>query len=144
MNLWPVEHFFQLPYMSSKLDSPLIKTLEMDSLILMINMLKKVFNWSEVHFSEMTCYKIHTLIKIFCHMNNNLKLHKIGSVLTKSDLAIHFFWNFASKTTISIQLECQRFETSDFCTDCNPEAKFKHCVLSENERAHRTAVSQTK
>ena len=21
----------------------------------------KVFNWSEVHFSEMTCYKIHTL-----------------------------------------------------------------------------------
>ena len=22
---------------------------------------EKVFNWSEVHFSEMTCYKIHTL-----------------------------------------------------------------------------------
>ena len=21
---------------------------------------EKVFNWSEVHFSEMTCYKIHT------------------------------------------------------------------------------------
>ena len=27
----------------------------------MTNMLKKVFNWSEVHLSEMTCYKIHTL-----------------------------------------------------------------------------------
>ena len=27
----------------------------------MINWLKKVFNWSEVHLSEMTCYKIHTL-----------------------------------------------------------------------------------
>ena len=26
------------------------------------NMLKKVFNWSEVHLSEMTCYKIHTLV----------------------------------------------------------------------------------
>ena len=25
----------------------------------MINMLKKVFNWSEVYLSEMTCYKIH-------------------------------------------------------------------------------------
>ena len=25
-------------------------------------MLKKVFNWSEVHLSEMTCYKIHTLV----------------------------------------------------------------------------------
>ena len=24
-------------------------------------MLKKVFNWSEVHLSEMTCYKTHTL-----------------------------------------------------------------------------------
>ena len=24
-------------------------------------MLKKVFNWSEVHLSEMSCYKIHTL-----------------------------------------------------------------------------------
>ena len=24
-------------------------------------MLKKVFNWSEVHLSEMTCYKIYTL-----------------------------------------------------------------------------------
>ena len=27
MNLWPVEHFFQHRYLSSKLDSPLIKTL---------------------------------------------------------------------------------------------------------------------
>ena len=27
----------------------------------MTNMLKKVFNWSEVHLTEMTCYKIHTL-----------------------------------------------------------------------------------
>ena len=48
-------------YLSSKLDSPLFKTLERENLILMINMLKKVLNWSEVHFSEMTCYKIHTL-----------------------------------------------------------------------------------
>ena len=28
----------------------------------MTNMLKKVFNWSEVHLSEVTSYKIHTLI----------------------------------------------------------------------------------
>ena len=27
----------------------------------MTNILKNVFNWSEVHPSEMTCYKIHTL-----------------------------------------------------------------------------------
>ena len=29
----------------------------------MTNMLKKVFNWSEVRLSEMTCYKIHTYFR---------------------------------------------------------------------------------
>ena len=28
----------------------------------MTNMLKKVFNWSEVHLSEVTSHKIHALI----------------------------------------------------------------------------------
>ena len=28
----------------------------------MTNMLKKVFNWSEVHLSKMTCYKFHTFM----------------------------------------------------------------------------------
>ena len=28
----------------------------------MTNMLKKVFNWSEFHLSEVTSYKIHTLL----------------------------------------------------------------------------------
>ena len=27
------------------------------------NTLKKVFNWSEVHLSEVTSYKIHTLVR---------------------------------------------------------------------------------
>ena len=31
----------------------------------MTNMLKKVFNWSEVHLSEVTSYKIHTLAQIY-------------------------------------------------------------------------------
>ena len=30
----------------------------------MTNMLIKVFNWSEVHLAEMTCYKIHTLVSV--------------------------------------------------------------------------------
>ena len=30
----------------------------------MTNMLKKVFNWSEVHLSEVTSYKIHTLVYV--------------------------------------------------------------------------------
>ena len=50
-------------YLSSKLDSSSpIFWLE-ENLILMTNMLKKVLNWSEVHLSEMTCYKIHTLVR---------------------------------------------------------------------------------
>ena len=63
MKLWPVEHRLNTfsTYLPSKLDSPLIKTLERGNLILMIDMLNKVFNWSEVHLSEMTWYKIHTL-----------------------------------------------------------------------------------
>ena len=76
MKLWPVEHFFQHKYLSSKLDSPLIKTLERENLILMINMLKKVFNWSEVHLFEMTCYKIHTIGSCSCQK----KPHKRTSI----------------------------------------------------------------
>ena len=30
----------------------------------------KVFNWSEVHLSDMTCYKIHTLMVFFILMDN--------------------------------------------------------------------------
>ena len=82
MNLWPVEHFFQHMYLSSKLDSPLIKTLERENLILMISMLKKVFNWSEVHLSEMTCYKIHTLVshflKILCCSDCKWPIKKVN------------------------------------------------------------------
>ena len=58
--------------MSSKLDSPLIKTLRRIRFSSNQNIgegesnfddkyVEKVFNWSEVNLSEMTCYKIHTL-----------------------------------------------------------------------------------
>ena len=65
--------------MSSKLDSPLIKTLERIRFSSNQNIgegesnfddkyveksVQKVFNWSEFHFSEVTSYKIHTLVEI--------------------------------------------------------------------------------
>ena len=53
-NLWPVERFFNI----------FVITLGWVCWVqsqVMTNMLKKMFNWSEVHLSEMTCYKIHTL-----------------------------------------------------------------------------------
>ena len=37
-------------------------------------MLKKVFNWSEVHLFETTCYKIHTLVKLLL-INTDLFIH---------------------------------------------------------------------
>ena len=37
----------------------------------MTNMLKKVFNWSEVHLSEVTSYKIHTLEQFFLTVGQN-------------------------------------------------------------------------
>ena len=59
MNLWPVEHFFQHichHFWVGLLLHPANPPKRMT------NMLKKVFKWSEVHLSEMTCYKIHTLM----------------------------------------------------------------------------------
>jgi hypothetical protein len=47
MNLWPVEHFL--------LGAIAITPKSENKYV------EKVFNWSEVHVSEMTCYKIHTL-----------------------------------------------------------------------------------
>ena len=45
-----------------------------------MHMLKKVFNWSEVHLSEMTCYIIHTLV------SNSKNFHCIHSQILKTDL----------------------------------------------------------
>ena len=54
MNLRPVEHFFEH-----------ICHHFWVGLLLLVLMLKKVFNWSEFHLSEVTSYKIHTLMIIF-------------------------------------------------------------------------------
>jgi hypothetical protein len=48
MQLWPVEHFFH----HKKVPVVLYRYLFV---------MKKVFNWSELHFSEVASYKIHTL-----------------------------------------------------------------------------------
>ena len=55
-------------------------------------MLKKVLNWSEVHLSEMTCYKIHTL----SFMNVVSKLYKIINGCTTEEwkrIMPTFFWD---------------------------------------------------
>ena len=55
MNLWPVEHFYNYIFvLTFGRDCYFIQQGE-DKYVV------KVFNWSEVHLFEMTCYKIHTL-----------------------------------------------------------------------------------
>ena len=59
MKLWPVEHFcniFVLTFGALLLLYSAITPKSEDKHVV------KVFNWSEVHLSEMTCYKIHTLV----------------------------------------------------------------------------------
>ena len=51
MKLWPVEHFWLTFFPDQHWICADLEKSE-----------PKVFNWSEFHFSEVTCYKIHTLI----------------------------------------------------------------------------------
>ena len=46
------------------------------------NMLKKVFNWSEVHLSEVTSYKIHTLTVWFCPLSEAIEVTNYENVNT--------------------------------------------------------------
>ena len=77
MKLWPVEHLLNTfsTYLSSKLVSPsLLIRGEFNHLNVLTReesnfddkyveqSVQHVFNWSEFHLSEMTCYKIHTLV----------------------------------------------------------------------------------
>ena len=63
MNLWSVEHFFDIFFTKTRfscnqnigevyIDSPLIKTLEREDIILMKKNVEEMFNRSEVHLEN--------------------------------------------------------------------------------------------
>ena len=54
MKFWPVEHFYNKFVLTFGRDCYCIQQSRPKYVV-------KVFNWSEVHLSEMTGYKIHTL-----------------------------------------------------------------------------------
>ena len=60
MKLWPVEHKFVIKIRFSSNQNIGEEQYNID---------EKVFNWSEVHLSELTCNKIHTLV---CEARINL------------------------------------------------------------------------
>ena len=62
MNLEPVEHFFEHVYRHFWVGATANQ--QQTHPKVMTNMLKKVFNWSEVHLSEVTSYKIHILVSM--------------------------------------------------------------------------------
>ena len=62
MKLWPLEHFFE--HICHQIWVGLLLWVLVEQQThpkVMTNMLKKVFNWSEVHLFEMDFYKICTL-----------------------------------------------------------------------------------
>ena len=71
MNLWPVEHFFPPFFSRSALNQHWSGKKRG----------KKVFNWSEVHHSEVISYKIHTLIAK--KEKNHLRTWKISDAIAK-------------------------------------------------------------
>ena len=81
MNLWPVEHFFEHICHGWVQQHTHPKV--------MANMLKKVFNGSEVHLSGVTYYKIHTLTLFLL-----TQIFWSGIVkATQSSIIYYFFYN---------------------------------------------------
>ena len=62
MNLWPVEHFFELICHNFWVGLLLPQWVCCCTQPKVIKKMKKRGNWSEFHFSEVTSYKIHTLV----------------------------------------------------------------------------------
>ena len=102
MNLWSVEHFFGI--FSSKLDSPVIKTLEMIRFSSNQNIgvgesnfdeknVEEMFNWSEVH-SRNTTYKIGTLVGL-----NSTEFYFHGEIWIHFELLYEICWNFGWNLT---------------------------------------------
>ena len=59
----------------------------------MTNMLKKMFNWSEVHLSEINCYKIHTLILSHVYWCVKMLLLYQGINIKRKVQKTGFMWN---------------------------------------------------
>ena len=58
---------------------------------MMTNMLKKVFNWSEVHISEVTIYKIYTLVKFLPELQLNFADHKYSVAVVVAAAVAYIF-----------------------------------------------------
>ena len=60
-------------------------------------MLKKVFNWSEVHLSEVTFYKIHTLVISYYNQLTNvtggLQCQDLKNIKTAKKYVYHCTYN---------------------------------------------------
>ena len=123
MNHWPVEHFFKT-YLSSLLG-------------------EKVFNWSEVHLSEMTCYKIHTLIysilcfsgfthfMMFSDCQDILDQSKTKLVYQNMDQPLSHYWIASSHNTYLLGNQARNFFIPGWKT-LNQKTKKNEEILSRS------------
>ena len=91
----------------------------------MTNMLKKVFNWLQVHLSEMNCYKIHILVLKPTSMHSSISknmqiLMKLCHIQVKSELMFVYQINIdvpQPRTTIQRDLNSLEFFLNIVCFD---------------------------
>ena len=142
MNLWPIEHFFE--HIFHHFWVGLLLHL-MDPPILMTNMLKKVFNWSEVHLSDVTCYKIHTLDTLTHWMRSltskKLNIVKRTSLGKSSNCSSDIFddWEFKSLTWNISTFQLFRWGlrlalTAPVCSVVTSEYQIKFFLSAGNSR----------
>ena len=103
----------------------------------MINMFKKVFNWSEVHLSEMTCYKIHTLVILYCTSHCCSGIPK----LIEDSKYYYLYWTVSTCCLIFwfVELVYRLFEQSNihhtlhFCQNQLRRNQMYHGLRTPNE-----------
>ena len=128
MNLWPVEHFFEHIHYHFWLAATANPPKSDDKYI------EKLFNWSEVHLSEMTWDKIHTLMcsSYLKALNScsNFYEFKIRKSCMNYDLLIKWF-NVFCKLRVHI-FDCKHciLRTDEFCWSYDPNKPHKNIVRS--------------
>ena len=118
MNFWPAEHFFE--HICHHIWVGATANQEQTHPKVMINMLNKVFNWSEVLLLKVTSYKIHTLVEFPNKM-----------VISGTDFILTRLVNGWISYTFSVQLSVESVKFIEKKLTCDlPEhrAAFRHAV----------------
>ena len=97
----------------------------------------KVFNWSEVHLSEMTCYKIHTL-RITSELSDK-KTDNLAVIFEMMPKKLRKDSHYKKESHHPISLKSKSCETKDYKANYKEESKitidFSKMDLSQGIRS---------